>query len=134
MKTLKRVGWISLWILQVLAALAFVVIGVAKFADPGWSRNFARWGYPAGFYMMIGVLELAGGVCLLVPRIAAYAAAFLGAIMVGALATHVVHNETARLVGPLMYLVVLAIVALGRWRSAVRPPVIRGRTTPVQPV
>jgi uncharacterized membrane protein YphA (DoxX/SURF4 family) len=107
---------------------------VAKFGDPSWARSFARWGYPAGFYMVIGVLETAGGVCLLVPRFASYAALLLGVIMIAASATHFVHNEMRRVAPPLMYLALVAIVGLARWRSAARPASLRGGPIPMQPV
>jgi len=57
MRIAGLVGIFGLWLLQILMAVAFVVIGVAKFADPSWARKFAQWGYPDGFYMVIGALE-----------------------------------------------------------------------------
>ena len=88
MRIVRRIGVVVLWLLQILTAVGFVLIGVGKFAAPGWQRNFARWGYPDGFYMVIGVLEAAGGLAMLVPRLTAYASAMLGVIMIGAAATH----------------------------------------------
>ena len=38
----------ALWIVNVLAAAAFVAIGLAKFGLPEWAINFERWGYPDG--------------------------------------------------------------------------------------
>ena len=127
MRTLKTLGTAALWTVQVLAALAFIIIGVAKFGDPSWARSFARWGYPPGFYMVIGAAEALGGVCLLVPRIASYAAVLLGVIMIGASTTHLVHHEMARVTPPLMYLALVSIVGLGRWRLAL--PLRRMRRT-----
>ena len=126
MRTLRLVGIIGLWSLQVLLAALFVVIGIVKFADPSWARNFARWGYPSGFYMVIGALEAIGGICLLVPRIATYAAALLGVIMIGASATHLMHNEMRRVAGPLIYLAVLAVIGVARLRVAARPGPLAG--------
>ena len=126
MRTLRLVGIIGLWALQILVAALFVVIGIAKFGDPAWARNFARWGYPSGFYMVIGALEMIGGVCLLVPRITTYAAALLGVIMIGASATHLLHSEMHRVAGPLVYLAVLAVIGIARVRVAVRPGLLAG--------
>ena len=120
MRIVRLVGVVVLWLLQFLMALAFVVIGVAKFGDPSWARSFARWGYPDGFYMVIGALEAAGGVLLLVPRFTSYTAAVLGVIMIGASLTHWLHSEMGRVASPLMYLAVLVIVGAARWRSAIR--------------
>ena len=134
MRTLKILGTAGLWAVQVLAALAFIIIGVAKFGDPSWARSFARWRYPPGFYMVIGAAEVLGGACLLVPRIASYAAVLLGTIMIGASASHFVHQEMTRVTPPLMYLALVTIVGLARWRFAV-PLKRRCRpTAPVHPV
>ena len=100
MRALRIVGTVALWIVNILAAAAFVAIGLAKFGSPAWAIKFERWGYPDGFYMVIGALEIAGGVLLLLPRVSSYAAALLGAILIGAAATHALHDEAARVVGP----------------------------------
>ena len=52
-----------------------------------------------------------------------YAAALLGAIMVGAAATHAIHNEAVRVSAPLMWLGVVAFVGVARRRRAWRPGV-----------
>ena len=96
MRVLRIAGTVALWIVNTLAAAAFVAIGLAKFGGPAWAVKFERWGYPDGFYMVIGALEFAGGVLLLVPRVSSYAAALLGAILIGAAATHALHDEAAR--------------------------------------
>jgi len=121
MRAWRAAGTTALWVVQVLAAAAFIAIGVAKFGDPAWARNFARWGYPDGFYLVIGGLECAGGLLLLAPMLTSYAATFLAAIMIGAAATHALHNETARIRAPLMWLGILALLALARRRRAWRP-------------
>jgi len=126
MRTLRLVGIIGLWTLQVLLAALFVVIGIAKFVDPSWARNFARWGYPSGFHMVIGALEAIGGVCLLVPRIATYAAALLGVIMIAASATLLLHDEMPRVAVPLTYLAVLVIIGIARLRVVARPGLLSG--------
>jgi putative oxidoreductase len=132
MRTVRLLGVVVLWLLQILMALAFVLIGVAKFADPSWARSFARWGYPDGFYMVIGALEVAGGLALLVPRLASYAAAMLSVIMIGASLTHWLHGEMARVIPPLMYLAVVAVVGAGRWRSAIRLRATPGTPAPLE--
>jgi putative oxidoreductase len=132
MRIVRVLGTVILWLLQILMALAFVLIGVVKFVDPSWARNFARWGYPDGFYMVIGVLEAAGGLALLVPRLTSYVAALLGVIMIGASLTHWLHGEMARVTPPLMYLAVLVVVGIGRWRSAIRLRATPGTPAPLE--
>ena len=121
MRYLKSAGNVALWIVQVLAAAGFVAIGIGKFGDPSWARKFAGWGYPDGFYMVIGALELTGGVLLLVPKLTSYAAALLGAIMIGAGATLVLHGQTAQLRAPLPWLAIMTLVAVARRGRAWRP-------------
>jgi putative oxidoreductase len=108
------------WLLQVLFGVLFVVIGIAKFGDPSWARKFEGWGYPDGFYMVIGVVEALAGLALLVPRIAFHAALTLAAIMVGAALTHLRFGETSRLSGLLLFLSILAVVAWLRKPAARR--------------
>jgi|SRR5262245_38843301 len=110
MRMLRAAGTVAVWGVQILAAAAFVAIGLAKFGDPSWAHKFTRWGYPDGFYMVIGALEALGGLLLLVPRLTSYGATLLGAIMIGAAATHALHDETARIIAPLMW--------LGSWPSS----------------
>ncbi len=134
MRTVRLAGTIGLWALQVLLGALFVLLGTGKFGDPTWSRNFARWGYPDGFYMVIGVLEALGGLLLFVPRLASYAAAMLGIIMIGASLTHFVHGEMHRVAPPLVYLALLAIVGVSRRRAAVRPASMRQAATELGPM
>ena len=115
------------WLLQALCGALFMVIGFAKFAAPEWARNFERWGYPSGFYMVVGVVEAIGGLALFVPRVAFYAAVTLMPIMLGAALTHLRFGETGRVSGPLLYFGVLAAIA---W---LRRPAARPRSTIVAP-
>ena len=48
---MRIVKMIAVWTLQFVVGLLFVLVGVMKFQDPIWARNFARWGYPDGFYI-----------------------------------------------------------------------------------
>lgn len=111
---------IAVWALQVVMGLMFVLVGLLKFQDPTWARSFARWGYPDGFYMVIGVLEALGGAALLVPRLTTYAALLLVTVMAGAVVTHLVHGEMQRLPVPLVYLLLVALVGWLRRKSALR--------------
>ncbi len=76
-----------------LLGILYVLAGSAKF-HPGspWPEMFRGWGYPAGSHVIVGALEVAGGILLLVPRTARYAAYLLATIMTGAAATHIVHG------------------------------------------
>lgn len=90
---MRKLGWIGLWIVTILETLTMGLAGLSKFmpANP-WPAMFVSWGYPAWFATVIGALEIAGAVGVLIPRIAHLAAAGLFIIMTGALYT-VLTNE-----------------------------------------
>lgn len=99
-------------IVTILLALIFLASGSAKLASLEFElAAFARWGYPLWFMYLTGVIEVLGGLLLLVPLLSALVAAGLGAFMIGAVATHAVHAEWPMLV------LATAIMALGFWRG-----------------
>ena len=104
------------WVLQVVLAAMFLVVGIQKFVSPTWPRMFARWGYPTGFHLLIGAAEALGALALLAPPTAALASLFLLLIMAGAAGTHLVHGELAqRAVQLVVMSAMLATVACLRW-------------------
>ncbi|MBI3262184.1 MAG: DoxX family protein [Acidobacteria bacterium] len=107
---MRIIRLIGTWILQLLLAAGFMAVGIGKFADTGWPARFARWGYPDGFYMVVGALEVVGAIGLLVPRLASYAAGLLMAVMTAAAITHLVHGETRQVTSPAVLLVLLTVV------------------------
>jgi len=113
----SKVRSIGLWIVTALLACLFVLSGSMKFVNPDMAENFAKWGYPDWFRILIGVVELAGGLILLLPRTALYAAGVLGIVMVGAVFTHLGHGETPQAAVPLVLLVLLVIVGYARRRA-----------------
>jgi putative oxidoreductase len=100
-----RIPRAASWALAILLAVLFVLIGASKLGMPSavrWGARFARWGYPAGTERVVGMLEIAGGIGLLVPKGRRVAGAVLIAIMIGALLTHLRHAEVPRLIPPLV--------------------------------
>jgi len=105
---------VALWIVQVLLALMFFMAGGHKVTgDPQMVGLFDAIGIGQWFRYVTGILEIGGGVLLLVPRVQAVGAALLSTVMVGAVATHlfVLHNAPSM---PLVLLVGLAFVLVGR--------------------
>ena len=119
MRNLKTAGTVLLWVLQILVSLAFIGTGIGKFRGAFWIAGFARWGYPDSFRLLIGALEVAGGLLLAFPRTASYAAALIGCIMVGAAGTLVLHHERA--FAPIVWFVCIAFIGGVRRRRAWRP-------------
>src|SRR4029450_2337298 len=72
MRYARIAGTVLLWAIQILAAFAFVKIVFDKFGNAFWINSFARWGYSDGFRILIGVLEMAGGLLLAIPQTTVY--------------------------------------------------------------
>jgi uncharacterized membrane protein YphA (DoxX/SURF4 family) len=122
MRYLKIAGIVLLWIVQLLAAFAFLNIGFGKFVGPFWIKAFARWGYSDGFRILIGVLEMAGGALLALPQTTMYAAALIDVIMIGAAGTLLLNGEPHRQVAaPIVWMILVSGLALARRRRTWRP-------------
>jgi putative oxidoreductase len=96
---------VLVWTCAILLAVAFVLVGVSKLQGTSgirWSERFTGWGYPAGSSAVVGVLEILGGLGVLVPRSRRPAAMLLAALMLGALGTHLLHAEFPRVIPPLV--------------------------------
>ena len=97
-------------IVRSLIALAFLMASLGKLTShPGVVEMFANFGFPSGFHLLIGVLELAGAVLLLIPRTRRIAIAVLAIIVFGAAVTHLLHDPFAELIRPLVFAVFLVI-------------------------
>ena len=110
-----RVLNVALWVLQVLLALQFAMAGLVKvIGDPAMVEMFATIGIGQWFRYVVGALEIAGAVGVLIPRFSGLAALGLVCLMAGATFT----NLFVLGAGPLLtifLLVVSGLVALGRW-------------------
>ena len=77
------------WLLQLGLAGMFLFAGARKLmGDPMMVVAFDKIGFGDGFRILTGVLEVGGGMALLVPQLAAAAAAMLAVVMVGATIAH----------------------------------------------
>ena len=80
---------ISLWVLQVLLAILFLIAGAVKlFGASVEVELFDDIGLGQWFRYFIGVVELAGAIGLVIPRLAGLAALGLAGVMVGATITN----------------------------------------------
>jgi len=105
---------VALWALQTLLALMFAMAGLAKVGgDPTMVEMFATIGMGQWFRYVVGALEIAGAVGLLIPRLSGLAALGLVCLMVGATATNVLVLGASPLL-PIGLLLVSAVVAWGR--------------------
>jgi putative oxidoreductase len=124
--TMRRVrpGSVALWVVQVVLAVGFLQTGLMKLSgSPVMVDLFAEIGAGQWFRYVVGALELAGGVGLLIPRLSGLAALGLTGVMTGAVLTTVLVLGESPAV-PLVYLLIAATIAWFR-RSAIRQLVRR---------
>ncbi|MDQ1039344.1 putative membrane protein YphA (DoxX/SURF4 family) [Streptomyces sp. V3I8] len=102
--------------LQVLLALFFVgASAVPKLvAHPSAVESFDTIGWGSAGMYTIGLLELLGGVALVIPLLASVAAVSLSALMVGAFITQVAVFDGEYAATPLILIVPLALIAWAR--------------------
>lgn len=115
-----RVQNVSLWVVQVLLAAAFLGAGYAKLSGaPEMVQNFELLGFGQWFRYLTGGIEVASALLLLVPRLAGIGALLLVGTMTGAVATHLFALGGSPV--PALVLGILsAIVAWGRRTQLLR--------------
>jgi uncharacterized membrane protein YphA (DoxX/SURF4 family) len=86
---MSRPATILSWLLQLGLAAVFLYAGSKKLlADPTMVEAFTQVGLGQWFRVLTGVLEVGGGIGLLIPGLAANAAQMLAVVMVGAAVAH----------------------------------------------
>lgn len=111
------------WIVQILAALAFFMAGLMKVTQP-IDRLQARMAWveslnPRSLVRVIGTLEVLGALGLVLPAVTnilpwltPLAAAGLALTMIGALALHIRRGDALAQAAPSLVLLLLVIFAL----------------------
>jgi uncharacterized membrane protein YphA (DoxX/SURF4 family) len=109
-----RFANVATWIVQAVVGLQFVSGGVMKLAgSTSMVDLFTDIGAGQWLRYVVGALEVAGGVGLLIRPLCGLAAAGLALVMVGAVVTNVaVISENPAL--PAVYLVLLTLIAYRR--------------------
>jgi len=117
---------IALWMLQAVLAFQFAGGGLVKLTgSPEMVDLFATVGAGQWLRYVVGTLEVAGAVGLLVPRLSGLAALGLAGLMVGATATNLfILAESPWL--PIGLLLASILIAGGRWP---RTRALTGRLT-----
>src|SRR5215216_2010531 len=117
----RRSTSITLWTLQVLTAVTFAFAGVGKVTgDPQSVAGFEQIGLGDWFRLLIGALEVAGAVGVLIPRLSGLAAACFSALMVGAVITQATVFDGEMLAVPAVVFLVVAVIAWGRRDTTAR--------------
>ena len=119
---------VAVWVLQVLLAGTYVMASVSKLtADPQAVAGFTAMGLGTAGMYIIGALELAGAVALLIPRLCGLAGVAFVGLMIGAVIATVVTLGASMAVFPAVVLVLVAIVAwTRRQRTAELVGTVRG--------
>jgi putative oxidoreductase len=115
---MARLKIVALWIVSLLMAVVMIGPGLQKFTSPAWERMFRAWGYPEGFYLVIGAIEVLGGIALLIPRVASASAIMLVVVMLGAAVTQMLNGRSG--VGELVFATLMALIAYARWPGIFR--------------
>lgn len=122
--TLRQARRAGAWLVGIYLGWTYLQQGLIKFDPAGfWTEAFEAWGYPTWLRQLVGVIEVVGGVGLVLPWIASYSALGLIVVMLGAWGTLARGAHWADLVWPTAYLVALAWIAWEWWASRPR----RGR-------
>ncbi len=82
----------AMWMLRIALALIFIVVGFVKIPGsihPMWVRLFERIGFGQWFRYFTALVEIVGGMLMLVPSATLVSVLLLASTMVGALLVHV---------------------------------------------
>ena len=112
-----RAARITATIISILLGLWFLLAGAQKFlSQDAFESMFTDFGLPLWLVPVIGVLEIAGAVLVLIPTTAPFGAATITCVMIGAILSHVTSGVGSP-VGALVALAMsVAVIAL-RWRT-----------------
>lgn len=103
------------WVPSALLAAAFIAAGAGKLAGVEMLHlSFANMGLPAWFGYFIGAAEVAGGLGLLLPRLASSAAAGLTVIMLGAIGYHLAFDPISAAIPAIVLGALTVFVGLRR--------------------
>ncbi|MFE5139530.1 DoxX family protein [Streptomyces fagopyri] len=111
-----RAPRIALSALQIVLGLFYVFASALPklIAHPSAAEAFDKLGWGSAGMYIIGTLELAGGVALLIPLLSSVGAVALSALMVGAFIVNVTVVHGPYVATPLVLILPLALIAWAR--------------------
>ncbi len=96
------------WVLRALVSLGFLFASLGKLTNNSLViEMFENWGYPDGFYFLIGILEITFAVLLLIPKTLKIGIYGMVLIIIGAFITHLLHDPLLEFLRPLIFLLLL---------------------------
>jgi uncharacterized membrane protein len=119
--TASRAGIVNivLWVVQIALAAYIVYSGYTLFSGSNIPK-FEEIGVGQWLRFVTGVLEIAGGIGLLIPMLCGLAALGLTLVMIGAVITELFLVANGGPILPLILLVLFAVVAFFRRDTIVR--------------
>ncbi|MET9517232.1 DoxX family protein [Streptomyces sp. NPDC002994] len=126
----SRAVRITVRVLQILLAVFFAVASASPklIGHSSAAEGFDKIGFGDWFMYLVGGLELAGAIALLIPVLSGVAALALGALMVGAFVTQLMVFDGQNAATPLILLVPLMVIAWNRRQHLA--PVLRRTARP----
>jgi len=116
---MSKAKQIVLWVVSILLVATFFFAGSFKLLHSDQIRAaFVQFGLPAWLAVFIGVCEVCGAIGLLIPRLAALAAAGLSVIMIGATILTAINHLIPIAISNVVILVLLLAVARLRLPAA----------------
>lgn len=107
---------IAMWVVSILLTCLFLFAGLPKLLMP--AKILSQWVYAPWFLTVVGMCETLGAIGLLIPRVAALAAAGLCGIMIGAVYTLVRLHQLKELPFPIVVFILLMLVIFLRRKEA----------------
>ena len=107
----NRIGVMTTWLLRIAVALVFVNVGSSKFRDPTWAQLFGRIGFGQWFRYVTGLVQIVGGVLVLIPRTSLIGVALVACTMAGAVVAWltVLHAPANALIPGALFAILVAM-------------------------
>jgi putative oxidoreductase len=106
---------IQTWALTALVVVLLLFSDSMKLSNnPQTAEQFLNWGFSDSFRVFIGVIEVLGAIAMLIPPLATLGASGLSVILLGAVFTHLAHDQATFALVPLVLLGIVLNVAYER--------------------
>ena len=103
------------WAITIVLALMFIGAGFAKVtASEEMVQAFTLFNLPDWFRIVIGSLEIAGGILLIIPSMTGCAAFGLSIVMIGAISCHIMFTPILQGIPAISAMALLSYVFLAR--------------------
>ena len=112
---------VVVWGLSLVLLAVFLLAGIPKLlgTEPMGIQAAAMHGFPDWIRIVVGVVEIVGAICLLIPAVSAFAALVLALMMVPAFVTQAISHEPGLWI-PVAVFAALLVVAWRRDPEAAR--------------